>query len=105
MDVIREIAEHYGLEHQAHQLVEEMAELTQALNKLWRKVTASANPVETDLQEIKLHVAEEIADVEICLKQVQYLLGVSNDVHDFVTGKINRQLDRIAAENERNNPL
>ena len=34
---IKIIAEHYGYEAQSRQCIEEMAELMQAINKLWRK--------------------------------------------------------------------
>mgnify|MGYP005829319167 FL=1 len=34
---IKIIARYYGYEAQSRQLIEEMAELTQAINKLWRK--------------------------------------------------------------------
>lgn len=34
---IQYIADHYGYEPQSRQLIEEMAELTVAINKLWRK--------------------------------------------------------------------
>lgn len=34
---IKKIARHYGYEAQSRQCIEEMAELTQAINKYWRK--------------------------------------------------------------------
>lgn len=33
---IKIIAEHYGYDSQSRQCIEEMAELTQAINKFWR---------------------------------------------------------------------
>ena len=36
IEEIHKIADYYGYEAQSRQLIEEMAELTQALNKLWR---------------------------------------------------------------------
>ena len=33
---IKIIAEHYGYESQSRQCIEEMAELTQVINKFWR---------------------------------------------------------------------
>ena len=35
---IKIIAEHYGYEAQSRQCIEEMAELMQAINKLWRSI-------------------------------------------------------------------
>lgn len=37
------IAERYGYEPQSRQCIEEMAELTQAINKLWRKRNFGGN--------------------------------------------------------------
>lgn len=34
---IQRIAQHYGYDSQSRQCIEEMAELTQAINKFWRK--------------------------------------------------------------------
>lgn len=99
---ITAIAKHYGYEPQAHQLVEEMAELTQALNKFWRirkkNEGQAVNPVDMKLHEAADHIAEEIADVSICLEQVTQLLGVEFGVSKYREEKINRQLHRIAAE-------
>ncbi len=37
------IADRYGYEPQSRQCIEEMAELTQAINKLWRKRNFGGN--------------------------------------------------------------
>lgn len=102
---IREIAQHYGYEAQSRQCIEEMAELTQAINKMWRKCFLSglttledvlAEETETmkfsDEKEYQ-NVAEEIADVQIMLWQLEYLLNT--DVEPIIEQKINRQLQRI----------
>lgn len=97
LKALNEIAEFYGIEAQAHQLVEEMAELTQALNKLWRKSQkGNVNPVKAGDAEIRSHIAEEIADVKICLYQVEYLLMIGNGVDDWMDQKIDRQIERIS---------
>lgn len=93
---LKDIADFYGTEPQAHQLVEEMAELTQALNKLWRKTRLqNVNPVSDEACDLVLHVAEEIADVRICLEQVEYLLGVEEQTQEWREKKIKRQQDRL----------
>ena len=50
-------AAHYGAQLQMNQFTEELAELIQAI--------AEENPA---------HIAEEIADVEIMVEQMEYLL-------------------------------
>ncbi|GEM_PF-1385698 len=88
MDIekIKIIADTYGYEPQSRQLIEEMAECTQAINKFWRK------DYECDYRK---NLIEELADVSIMLQQIIYLLNAENDVEDTVSEKINRQLKRI----------
>lgn len=64
---LKVIADEYGYENQSMQLIEEMAELTQAINKYRRYGT----------YEKKCQIIEEIADVSIMLEQVSYLLPVN----------------------------
>ena len=93
-DALREIAKHYGLDTQARQTVEELAELAVALSKYERyggkKEWGS--------------VVEEMVDVDIMLCQLQDLLGVSDKELQYRKRyKINRQMARIRQEagNER----
>ena len=44
---VRILAEWYGYEPQSRQCIEEMAELTQAINKLWRKQNYGGNSYQT----------------------------------------------------------
>lgn len=79
------IADHYGVDTQSQQLVEEMAELTVALNKLRRGKASAVD-----------NVIEEIADVEIMLEQIKYLLSITPAQIDCIKqSKIVRQLTRI----------
>lgn len=99
--LIKQIAEHYGYEPQSRQLIEEMAELIQALNKMWRysrPKDKKANPVNSDFTTVINNVFEEIADVEICLQQVKLLLDCEKEVEAYKEQKINRQIERIKAE-------
>lgn len=81
-----EIADKLGYEEQSMQLIEEMAELTQAINKLRRYGTYVD----------QCNVIEEIADVSIVLEQVAYLLQVDNIVLDaYVEDKIERTKKRL----------
>ena len=96
---IKKIADIYGYDAQSRQLIEEMAELTQAINKFWRKqlLYGLRNVIEVPCgTPEEKHIAEEIADVEVCLEQIKYLLCVDNEVTKIKKQKIERQLKRIA---------
>ena len=90
-----EIADKLGYEKQSMQLIEEMAELTQAINKYRRY---------NDTKEL-LNLIEELADVNIVLEQVIYLLSkkikdeMNDDLlkyfNDNIEYKINRTKKRI----------
>ena len=99
---IMEMAKHYGYESQSRQLIEEMAELTVAINKLWRveKFCDRKNIMDVkgfSYLETK-EIIEEIADVEIMLSQIKYLLGCQDEVEHEKERKILRQLERIGAD-------
>ena len=88
---LKKIADHYGLQAQKGMLIEEMAELMQAVNRFDR------NPTEKNLDAI----AEEIADVEIMLAQAKYLYGIMQEnIDEFKTQKIQRTLERMKNEND-----
>ena len=88
---IRQIAETYGYESQSRQCIEEMAELTQAINKLWRAQVEAA-----DLVPIRKNVIDEMADVQIMLWQMEFLLLADDgELKAAIKQKINRQLKRI----------
>lgn len=71
---IRIIAEKYGYEPQSRQCIEEMAELIQAINKLYRKRNFGGNSQE--VAEAHAGVLEEISDVLIMIWQLKVLLGI-----------------------------
>lgn len=77
MGIIR-IAEHYGLEHQKNKLIEECAELIRALSRNDRE-----------------NIIEELADVEILMEQVEYLMQCRTDVVMTKLRKIDRQEERM----------
>ena len=91
---IKVIADHYGYEPQSRQLIEEMAELTQAINKLWRKKGNGQNTDKTHFECFN-NVFEEIADVEIMLEQVKHLLDCHGAVESIKEQKIERTLQRM----------
>ena len=86
LEDLKEIAYTLGYDEQSMQLIEEMAELTQAINKYRRYGT----------YETKCNMIEEIADVYIVLAQIEYLVQVDNLVLDcYVDEKIQRTKQRL----------
>jgi NTP pyrophosphatase (non-canonical NTP hydrolase) len=82
---LKTIADHFGEEKQQKKLIEEIGELLQALIKF------DTN----DNHENKLHLAEEIGDVENCLDQIKYLITGDYTVQEVKKQKIQRTLERI----------
>ena len=87
----------YGYDSQSRQCIEEMAELTQAINKWWR-VCGNGQRTEKSIAECRDNLVEEIADVQIMLWQIEYLLLSTPEVNQMITQKLNRQLERIKRE-------
>lgn len=86
---LQRIADYYGYEVQSRQLIEEMAELTKAINKLWRCENGLIDQLVYMPPELRrsIHLdsaIEEIADVEICLEYVKYLLDIAPEDVDEV---------------------
>lgn len=102
-EAIKKISQHYGYDTQSRQLIEEMAELTQAINKLWRVEKFCESKDILDIKGFLVpetrNVIEEITDVTIMLEQIKYLLHISDtDINDIIEQKLNRQLERIGAD-------
>ncbi len=97
---IKTIADHYGYDAQSRQCIEEMAELTQAINKLWRKglQRGSVDVNDCDAGFI-IPVLEETADVLIMIAQMIYFLEIRDeDLEEVIGFKLDRQLERIRKE-------
>lgn len=94
---IKIIAEHYGYDAQSRQCMEEMAELTQAINKWWR-VCGNGQKTEKSIAECRYNLIEEIADVQIMLYQLGYLLDSRLEVSEMITKKLDRQLEMVERE-------
>lgn len=100
-----EIARHYGYDAQSRQCIEEMAELTQAINKYWRKDLKCGkymcNPWDgymPDDSKEYWNLVEEIADVQIMLEQMKFFLVADHEIKKIIDEKLDRQLERIAKE-------
>lgn len=99
---IRYIANHYGLESQSRQLMEECGELSQAVNKVWRSVKGfvKGSGKSTEVVEAEANLVEEMADVSVMIMQLQELLGISNSrLKDAIEFKLDREIQKI--HNER----
>ena len=98
------IAEHYGYDSQSRQLIEEIAELTVAINKLWRVERFCDRKNIMDVKGFSYpkvkEIIGEIADVEIMISQIKYLLGYNDEVEQEKERKILRQLERMKEEVE-----
>ena len=102
LEKIRTIARHYEYDAQSRQCIEEMAELTQAINKYWRTELQRGknlyNPwdgyMPNDSEEY-YNLIEEIADVQIMLEQMKFFLAAGHDVNRIIDEKLDRQIYRI----------
>ena len=96
-NAIKQIADKYGYDAQSRQLIEECAELTQAVNKLWRLEQKQNRTItqDIDLSFAKEHLVEELADVSIMVEQMLYLLDCKGDFEIEKAKKIKRQLGRM----------
>lgn len=97
---IKQIATAYGYDAQSRQCIEEMAELTQAINKLWRKEIkcryVAGDKIEWDKESAAYsNVIEEIADVEIMLEQMKVMLCCADGVKTVKEEKLERQIKRL----------
>lgn len=88
------IADHYGLNSQLNILQEECAELIQAVSKYQRHDKFNSIIYEND----KKHLAEEIADVEVMINQIKYMMNLAAVVDSWKEKKICRQLERMDGE-------
>lgn len=89
----KRIAEHWGYDAQSNQLVEECAELIQAVNKYRRFKGQNTTKEQMAIDNL----VEEIADVEIMLEQIKHLLQIpEEELQAIKVYKINRTKERVA---------
>ena len=96
---LKKVADFYGYEEQSNQLIEECAELIQALSK-YRRASGKGQPI-ADYQKTTVldNIIEEIADVEVMLEQIKYLLNISeDDILAVIQAKTIRQRNRMQGE-------
>lgn len=84
-DILQSAVDTFGALPQMGMMIEECAELIQAMQKLNRK----------DIEATRDHVCEEIADVQIMLDQMKIIFGDS-PVEKWEQFKLARLQDRIS---------
>lgn len=85
------IANYYG-KKQIPLVIEEMAELTQALTKYMR-ITQFGQPVRKTIDEVQDSIKEELSDVIVMLIQLQHLFNIDNaTINKIADEKLKRTL-------------
>ena len=93
---VKQIADFYGIESRLNKTLEELGELTEEV------INYQAGFMFGDEDNITTKkIADEMADVKIMIKQLEYLLECEQEVKDRVEFKLNRQIGRM--EEERGN--
>jgi hypothetical protein len=79
----------YGIPAQIDMAIEEMSELTKALLK-FRRYGCGENCV-----KYYDNVIEEIADVKIMLRQLEFMYQCEKEVNEWIDRKVERQIERL----------
>jgi len=103
-----EIINHYGINEQQKYIHSEYFELDEAIietRELMRNLEGkSPKVIEPTIKPYIVHISEEIADVMVMLKQIQYYFNIKDeDIEGMMDFKIKRQLNRIEKEKENKN--
>ena len=87
------IINHYGIGNQLKYIHSEYFELDEAILECEHGYNYSPTQLGRTYEN---HIAEEIADVMVMLKQFQYYYDISNEhIEKIMREKIKRQLERI----------
>ena len=103
---LKQIIQHYGIDHQLRKFNEECFELEEAII-IYENEIPHCDPIADAgyIEMLKKHITGEIADVTVMLKQFQYYYEIEDkEIEEVMNFKIKRQLDRITNEvsNDRN---
>ena len=99
---LRKQADKFGVDNRFLQTIEEMGELTQAICK-YKRIETGDRTCNKQQFDVSYNIAEEIADVEICLEQLKYLMFNNNLVEIIKTQKLKRTMERMKCFEENNN--
>jgi len=96
-----QIIRHYEINNQQRKFVEECYELIEAIIKAEQFEPKSFIQLNANVKDYINHIAEEIADVMVMLKQFQYYYDIEDsEIEKIMKEKIQRQLIRISEENK-----
>lgn len=90
----RKQAEQFGIENRLLQCTEECGELIQALSK-YQRILQGDKTCQTNMCHAEYMIADEIADVELLLEQIKYLLGNEMEVRERKLYKLERTEQRL----------
>lgn len=102
LDRMQEQARIFGKMNRCTQTIEECAELTKELCKYQRITNKDKTCSSTMIQTLE-HIAEEIADVEICTCQLKHLFDIKNKVDEIKEQKLLRTEQRLKEEQDIDN--
>ena len=89
------VLDYYGIEHQSLIAMEELSELQKAISKAARYVDVYMLDL-TSENPFLCNMAEEIADVLICIRQMELYYGLPDDlILYFVHKKVERNRERL----------
>lgn len=89
------VLDYYGIEHQSLIAMEELSELQKAISKAARYVDVYMLDLTSENPFLR-NMAEEIADVLICLRQMELYYGLPDDlILYFVHKKVERNRVRF----------
>ena len=94
--IIKQIADHYGMK-QIGQAAEELAELIVALHHYERVYNSG---LDASTRQEYMHVAEEIADVEIMLEQIKHIMNIPEPlIADWKQYKLRKAFEGLEEAN------
>lgn len=99
------IIEHYGAASQLSIAMEECAELIQAISKMNRSAESIAGSMPDSVKfcEAKANLEEEMADVIVCINQLQKIFDIPDSrISVLANYKIRRQMARMSEEGSDN---
>lgn len=92
------IINHYGINNQQRKFWEESGELSEVITQYEQAKRFMSNVIE--LRLTKEHIAEELSDCFVMLRQFQYYYDISDEeIEDVMKYKIDRQIKRMESDN------
>lgn len=96
------IINYYGIKNQLKYIHSEYFELDEAIIQREYPALARDKKPEELIELENSHIAEEISDIMVMLKQFQYYYDISDTNIEFIMSKkIHRQLERIRNEQSK----